>query len=73
MCFFLAKNVLVARNFSGVYILQNTLARGGGMVQGKKMKNEVVRKKKKGKSPLKWCKNSSSQVKNFKIFGEGGK
>ena len=38
---------------SGVYILQNTKARGGGMVPGKKMKNGVVsnkmKKKEKGK------------------------
>merc|ERR1711911_158093 len=32
---------------TGVYILQNTMARGRGeMVPGKKMKNEAVRKKK---------------------------
>ena len=30
--------------------MQNTMARGGGMVPGKKMKNDAVRKKKeKGK------------------------
>ena len=29
--------------------MQNTMAPGGGMVPGKKMKNEVVRKKGKGK------------------------
>ena len=37
----------------GVYIVQNTMARGGGMVPGKKMKNEAVgnkmKKKEKGK------------------------
>ena len=30
---------------AGVYILQNTMARGGEMVPGKKLKNEAVRKK----------------------------
>ena len=38
---------------SGVYIVQNTMARGGEMVLGKKMKNEAVgnkmKKKEKGK------------------------
>ena len=29
----------------GVYIMQNTMARGGEMVPGKKMKNEAVRNK----------------------------
>ena len=34
---------------SGVYIVQNTMARGGGMVLGKKMKNEAVGNKMKKK------------------------
>ena len=38
---------------TGVYIVQNTMARGGEMVPGKKMKNEAVgnkmKKKEKGK------------------------
>ena len=30
---------------AGVYILQNTMARGGGNGAGEKLKNEAVRKK----------------------------
>ena len=34
---------------AGVYILQNTMARGGAMVPGKRMKNEALRNKMKKK------------------------
>ena len=37
---------MVFRINTGVYILQNTMARGWGNGSGEKMKNEAVRKKK---------------------------
>ena len=56
---------------SGVYILQNTMARGGGikMVPGKKMKNEAVRKKKE-KGEKKKEKEKRGKEKEEKAKGE---
>ena len=46
-------NLNITSIFTGVYIVQNTMARGGGRVPGEKMKNEAVgnkmKKKEKGK------------------------
>ena len=56
---------------TGVYILQNTMARGGGIGAGEKMKNESVRnkmkKKKKGERKKKkrmWRKSARHTIKN---------
>ena len=54
----------------GVYILQNTMARGGEMVPGKKMKNEAVRNKMKKKEKGKKEKGERGKEKEEKEKGE---
>ena len=56
--------------YTGVYIMQNTMARGGGMVPGKKMKNEAVRNKMKKKERGKKEKRRKGKGKRRK--GKGG-